>query len=295
MPSKVAGMSETELVLITGMSGGGRKTAANVLEELGWYVADNLPPELITQLVELSTAASSPVKKLAIVTDVRSMAFPGSLSDVLQLLDGAGHKPFILFMDADNDSLIKRFDTVRRKHPLQGDETLMSGIERERELLEPIRERADAVIDTSALSVHDLFREIESILGDDVRGKQHVVVQSFGFKNGAPKDTDVLLDARFLPNPYWVPELRGLRGTDPAVSNYVLNKDGVPAYVDSAMTMFGLMLDGYRREGKTFVTISVGCTGGHHRSVALVEEFARRFRAQGDVSVTVLHRDIARG
>ena len=284
---------DTSLVLITGMSGGGRRTAATILEEMGWYVADNLPPELIVRMAELSFASDSPIERLAVVTDVRSRAFAGSLTSVLNELNGQGRKPVLLFLDADDQRLVTRFDTVRRTHPLQGNETLQTGITREREVLGAIRDRADIVIDTTDMSIHDLRREIERAFGIIEHNHQHVTIQSFGFKHGAPRDADLQLDMRFLANPHWIPELRTFTGMDHEVSDYVLKQPGVNEFIDSFMHMFGIMLKGYRHEGKNFVTLAIGCTGGKHRSVAISEEIGRRLRVDG-VDVTVSHRDCRR-
>lgn len=286
-------VAENSLVVITGMSGGGRQSAANVLEEMGWYVADNLPPELIMRMVELSFSPDSPIERLAIVTDVRSRDFAGSLGDVLSSLEEDGRRPIIMFLDADDETLIKRFDTVRRKHPLQGTDTLHMGIAREREVLEEIRDQADIVIDTTNFSVHDLRREIERCFDALDSNVQHVTIQSFGFKHGIPRDADIVLDVRFLPNPYWVPHLREFRGTDHEVADYVLSHENVDRFINSFVDMFNVMQEGYKQEGKSFTTVAIGCTGGHHRSVAVAEEIARRLRAQGD-DVTVTHRDFDR-
>ncbi|RAV34017.1 RNase adapter RapZ [Corynebacterium heidelbergense] len=279
------------LVLITGMSGAGRRTTAAALEEMGWYVADNLPPELIMRMVELTFADDSPVERLAIVTDVRSRAFAGNLTGVLDSLTSSGRRPVMLFLDADDRELITRYDTVRRSHPLQGEGTLQEGIDREREMLADIRARADIIVDTTNSSVHDLRRTLETEFSELHGSGVRINLQSFGFKHGAPKDVDVLLDARFLPNPYWVSELRNFRGVDKPVADYVLGQAGSQEFVDSALHLLLAMLPGYHREGKNFVSVAVGCTGGHHRSVAVVEELARRLMAEG-APVRVVHRDL---
>ncbi|WP_242516437.1 RNase adapter RapZ, partial [Corynebacterium mendelii] len=200
----------------------------------------------------------------------------------------------VIFMEARDDVLIRRFDSVRRTHPLQGSATLQVGIGRERQVLAPVKERADIVINTSELSVHDLRRTIENSFATLAKKRQHVTVQSFGFKHGAPPDADLIVDVRFLPNPYWEPELRLLRGTDRGVSDFVLSQDGAAQFVDQFVTMLTGMTDGYRREGKSFITVGVGCTGGHHRSVAVAEEIARRLKDEPGLDVSVDHRDIQR-
>lgn len=281
-------------LLITGMSGAGLSTAAKVFEDRGWFVAHNLPPQLMLELVEMCRADTSPVEHLAIVTDVRSRMFPGSMMQTLAELKARGVRPTILFLDARKDALMKRFDSVRRTHPLQGRDTLSQGIDRERAMLGDIKEDADVSIETSDLSVHDLRRRIEGAFGESVAQKPHVTVQSFGFKHGAPRDSDLTVDVRFLPNPFWVPELREQRGTDAPVSDYVLSRPGAGDFIDNFLTMFNSMQAGFRHEGKNFMTVSIGCTGGHHRSVAVAEEIGRRLREESGLDVNVIHRDIAR-
>ena len=283
----------TPPVLITGMSGGGLSSAAKVLEDKGFFVAQNLPPTLIAPFLEQSLAQDPPVEKVAFLTDVRTRAFGGSLADVVKDLGERDMSPTVLFMDARDDVLIRRFDSVRRTHPLQDDDTLQVGIDREREITNPIKEMADIIIDTSSLSVHDLRRAIEASFGTMAHNRQHVTIESFGFKNGAPRDADLMVDVRFLPNPFWVPELRGFRGTDEPVSDYVLSQEGAGEFLDRFVSMFESMLAGYRHEGKNFITVAVGCTGGHHRSVAVSEELGRRLSELGELDVNVMHRDIA--
>ncbi|AOX05552.1 RNase adaptor protein RapZ [Corynebacterium sp. NML98-0116] len=281
-------------VIITGLSGGGLSTAAKVFEDKGYFVSQNPPPQLILDLVEMSTADDSPVDHLAVVTDVRARMFNGSLMETIEAIEAKGLSPFILFLDARDEVLIRRFDSVRRTHPLQGNDTLKEGIERERKEIAPVRERADLIIDTTHLSVHDLRRSIEASVGDLSAPKQHVTVESFGFKHGTPRDADLVLDVRFLPNPFWIPELREFRGIDAPVADYVLSQPGAKAFVDNFLTMLKDMLKGYRHEGKDFITVGIGCTGGHHRSVAISEEIVRRLRESDDVDVNVLHRDLER-
>ncbi|MCX7491078.1 RNase adapter RapZ [Corynebacterium antarcticum] len=295
-PERSTGHSiESDPVLVTGMSGAGLSSAARVLEDLGWYVSHNLPAELMVELVELCRRDDSPVEKLAMVTDVRSRSFHGGLQQVMDELRDKGINPTVLFMDARDDMLIRRFDTVRRTHPLQGSDTLSIGIERERKALAGIKERADVVINTSDLSVHDLRRAIESSFATIDNMRQHVTVQSFGFKNGAPSDADLVVDVRFLPNPYWEPELRPFRGVDKPVSDYVLAQPAAQEFIGNFVAMFSTMVGGYRREGKSFITVAVGCTGGHHRSVAVAAEIARKLDEIDGLDVSVNHRDICRG
>ena len=281
-------------VIITGLSGGGLSTAAKVFEDRGFFVSQNVPPQLILELVDLAASDTSPVERLAVVTDVRSRGFHGSLMDTISAIRERGYAPFVLFLEARDDVLIRRFDSVRRTHPLQGDGTLQSGIEREREEMEELRASADVIIDTSNLSVHDLRRAVEASVGELPAGRQHVTIESFGFKHGSPRDADIVLDVRFLPNPYWIEELREFRGVDAAVADYVLSQPGAREYVDGFVDLLTSTLGGYRHEGKDFITVGVGCTGGHHRSVAVAEAIGKRLRQQGQVDVSVIHRDLER-
>lgn len=287
-------ITEIPPVIITGMSGAGLSSAAKVLEDMGWYVTQNLPPQLIPPFFEECAAESSPVDKVALVSDVRSLDFSYPLTQVLSTLDSKGLKPLLLFMDARDDVLIKRFDNLRRTHPLQGSGTLLVGIERERELIASIKESADVVIDTSDLSIHDLRRAIEPNFENLATKKQHVTVQSFGFKHGTPRDTDIMVDVRFLPNPFWVQELRPFRGVDKPVADYVLKNQSAQEFLDNFYRMLMDMRGGFKHEGKKFITVSIGCTGGHHRSVAIAEELGRRLANVDDLDVTVSHRDINR-
>ena len=286
---------ETPPILITGMSGGGLSSAAKVFEDKGYYVAHNIPPRAIVDLLKLCNQEETPVGKVAAVTDVRSRMFPGSLLEIMDELTELNMKPIVLFLDARDDVLIRRFDSVRRTHPLQEGDTLKVGIQRERQAVAEVRSHADIIIDTTNLSIHDLRRAIEAAFGEMQNAKQHVTVESFGFKNGSPRDADLVVDVRFLPNPYWVPELRGYRGTDEPVAHYVLSQPAAQEFVDNFLQMFSTMLDGYRHEGKNFITLGVGCTGGHHRSVAVAEAIAARLRDNDTLDVSTLHRDIARG
>ena len=286
---------ETPPILITGMSGGGLSSAAKVFEDKGYYVAHNIPPRAIVDLLKLCNQEETPVGKVAAVTDVRSRMFPGSLLEIMDELTELNMKPTVLFLDARDDVLIRRFDSVRRTHPLQEGDTLKVGIQRERQAVAEVRSHADIIIDTTNLSIHDLRRAIEAAFGEMQNAKQHVTVESFGFKNGSPRDADLVVEVRFLPNPYWVPELRGYRGTDEPVAHYVLSQPAAQEFVDNFLQMFSTMLDGYRHEGKNFITLGVGCTGGHHRSVAVAEAIAARLRDNDTLDVSTLHRDIARG
>ncbi|MCQ4625278.1 RNase adapter RapZ [Corynebacterium sp. CCUG 69979] len=286
--------SELRPVIITGMSGGGLSSAARVFEDKGYFVSQNLPPQLIIELMDLAAEKSSPVDRLAVVTDVRARIFKGSLMDVIDKAHERGYNPFVLFLEARDDVLIRRFDSVRRTHPLQDDNPLHVGITRERAELARVRQAADVIIDSSNLSIHDLRRAIEASVGDLDSTKQHVTIESFGFKHGSPRDADLVFDVRFLPNPYWIEELRDFRGIDAPVSDYVLSRPGADEFVDGVVNLLSSMMAGYKHEGKDFVTVGIGCTGGHHRSVAVSEEIGRRLNERGDVGVSVMHRDLNR-
>lgn len=282
-----------EVLLITGMSGAGRSHAADCVEDMGWYVVDNLPPKLLVPLVDMMTTSGSKVHKLAAVIDVRSRSYFEDLSAVLSHLDDLGVKTRILFLDASNEVLIKRYEKVRRPHPLQHGNRLIDGILEERELLSNLKERAETVIDTSSLSIHQLSTKLyEALLGS---GPSTVSVHifSFGFKYGLPLDADFIADVRFLPNPYWVPSLREHTGLDKPVSDYVLDSDGAQAFLDAYEQAVMIAIKGYAQEDKHYVTIAIGCTGGQHRSVAMSEALAGRLRARG-LSVTVSARELHR-
>jgi UPF0042 nucleotide-binding protein len=282
-----------DVVLVTGLSGAGRGTAAKVLEDLGWYVADNLPPELIARMVELGLAAGSRITQLAVVMDVRSRGFTGDLEWVRHDLATRGITPRVLFLEASDDILVRRYEQNRRSHPLQGNQTLGEGISAERTLLAPIRAAADLVIDTSSLNVHQLGSRITHAYGGAQNDKLRVTLVSFGFKNGIPLDADMVFDVRFLPNPHWVPELRPQTGLSAPVSAYVLGQAGAEPFLASLQDLLKVVAAGYLQEGKRFATIAIGCTGGKHRSTAMAEELARRVRT-GGLPATVLHRDLGR-
>ncbi len=283
-----------ELVIITGMSGAGRSTAANVLEDLGWFVVDNLPPGLLPTLTELGGRTKGDVRRIAAVVDVRSGTFFADLTAAIRQLSAQGVHPRIVFLEASDDALVRRHEAVRRPHPLQGDGRLTDGIAREREMLRDLRADADIVIDTSALNVHQLSAKVLSAFDDnDQRSGLHASLISFGYKYGLPVDADLVADCRFLPNPHWVPELRPLTGRDPAVREFVLNQPGAREFLDGFAGVLTVVAAGYRREGKRFATIAVGCTGGKHRSVAMIEEVARRLDAAG-IDTSISHRDLGR-
>jgi UPF0042 nucleotide-binding protein len=280
--------------VVTGLSGAGRSTAAKCLEDLGWFVVDNLPPELISTMVELGAQARGVVTKVAVVMDVRSRAFTKDLSSIIRDLDARAYKPRVLFLEATDDVLVRRFEQVRRGHPLQGDGRLIDGIKAERDLLTPLREEADLVVDTSTLSVHQLRAKIEDAFGSEAGAGTRVTVLSFGYKYGIPMDADLVMDLRFLPNPFWIPELKDLTGKDADVRNYVLTQEGAEEFLDRYHELLRLIGAGYRREGKRYLTLAVGCTGGKHRSVSISEELARRLADEDGMAVKVVHRDLGR-
>lgn len=281
-----------ELLVVTGMSGAGRTKAAAVLEDLDWYVVDNLPAQLLTQLAGMLSTGPGGVHRLAAVVDVRGREFFADLVNVIDSLDEAGIAHRILFLDASDAVLVQRFEAVRRPHPLQGDGRILDGIAEERELLAEVRQRADVVIDTSDLTVHDLAREVrEAVSSEDDTLRVHVL--SFGFKYGLPLDADHVVDVRFLANPYWIGELRHLTGRDEPVRDYVLGLPGALDFVERYSRALEPVLAGYVQEDKRYATIAVGCTGGKHRSVAIAEALAARLR-EGGHRVVVNHRDLGR-
>lgn len=282
-----------DFVILTGMSGAGRSTAANVLEDRGWYVVDNLPPQLLLDVAELGREVRSRGVdlKLAAVVDVRAQAFFSQLQSAMRALAQHGWRPHLIFLDATDEALVRRFESVRRPHPLQGDGRLLDGIQAERELLRDLRSTAQVVIDTSGLNVHQLARKVAPLLGEERGPSLRLAVMSFGFKYGIPLDADFVLDMRFLPNPFWVPELKALNGRDAPVADYVLQQDGATAFLDGAVAMLTPVIEGYRHEGRRYATIAVGCTGGKHRSVAVSEALAGRL-ASDRVETFLVHRDL---
>lgn len=288
---------DIEIALVTGLSGAGLSTAANVLEDMNWYVADNLPPELITRMVDLGSSPTSRIPKLAVVIDMRSRRFSGDLTSVVREVGAKAPQTRVLFLDAADPVLVRRFENNRRSHPLQSegsDGTLVEGIAAERDRLASVRADADLVIDTSSLSVHELRHRIEAAFGGGAVPSVAVTVESFGFKYGLPIDADLVCDVRFLPNPHWIPELRDQTGRDAPVRDYVLGQKDAHDYLDTYHHVVELTTDGYRREGKRYMTIAVGCTGGKHRSVAMTEALAARLAADTGITVTVVHRDLGR-
>jgi UPF0042 nucleotide-binding protein len=282
-----------ELTILTGMSGAGRSTAARCLEDLGWFVVDNLPPGLLGSMVELAGHSQGSVPRIAVVVDVRGREFFADLRVSLERLRAYTVDPRVVFLEASDDVLVRRFESVRRKHPLQGEGRILDGIAHERELLSDLRRDADLVIDTSELNVHQLRGQIEHAFGTETLPAMQATVLSFGYKYGLPVDADLVVDVRFLPNPHWVPELRPLTGLDREVSDYVFASPEAGELVRRYGEVLRLVVPGYLREGKRYLTLAVGCTGGKHRSVALAEELGRMLRVEG-IETNLVHRDMGR-
>jgi UPF0042 nucleotide-binding protein len=287
------GSSRPEMVVLTGMSGAGRSTAANALEDQGWFVVDNLPPSLLPSLLEVSDRGNGGPSRIAAVVDARGGEFFADLTAALGQLESGGVHPRVLFLDADADELVRRFEGSRRPHPLQGNGRVVDGIAAERELLADLRDRADVLVDTSDLNVHQLRARIDQVFSGDSRSSLRVTVMSFGFKYGLPPDADLVVDCRFLPNPHWVPALRQHTGLDPDVATYVLEQPAAQAFLAGYEPALQVVLDGYGDEGKRYALLAVGCTGGKHRSVAMAQELADRLARHG-VDVRVEHRDLGR-
>ena len=297
MSTEQAEHGALETVVVTGLSGAGRSTAAKCFEDLGYFVVDNLPPELIKTLVDLGSRSQGAVTRLAVVMDVRSRAFSSDLRGVIRDLADRGMRARVLFLEASDDVLVRRFENVRRSHPLQGEGRLIEGIAAERELLAGLRDEADLVLDTSTRSVHELRHAIETaFIGDGHpagRSELRATVVSFGYKYGLPLDADLVVDVRFLPNPFWIPELRDFTGRDEEVVHFVMAQKDAAAFVDEYAKVLDLIGAGYRRESKRYLTLAVGCTGGKHRSVVMAQQLADRLAEMGVVT-TVLHRDLGR-
>lgn len=282
-----------EMLIVTGMSGAGRSTVANALEDLGWYVVDNLPPQMLRPLVELVSRAGTNLPKIAAVVDIRGRDFFSDFQETLQSLR-SGTQVGVIFLEARDDVLVRRFESVRRPHPLQGNGTLLDGISAERKRLGAVRESSDIVIDTSDLNIHQLATTItERFAAEDAAGVQ-VTIMSFGFKFGLPTDVDLVADTRFLPNPFWIPELRTHTGQDQEVIDFVLAQTGAREFMDRYAAALEPVLAGYQRENKRHATIAIGCTGGKHRSVAMASELASLIQNFPGVAVSVKHRDLGR-
>src|SRR4051794_26163142 len=282
-----------DLVVITGFSGAGKSTAMQVFEDAGYFCVDNLPPEMIRGLVELLAHPGSKVERAAVVSDVRGGELFEALVDVLQALENSGIAHRVLFLDADEDTLMTRYKETRRRHPLAPAGTVPSGIAAERALLERLKANAEFVVDTTGLSARGLRRRIaDELLPRHVTGRMAVTFQSFGFKHGPPRDGDLVFDVRFLPNPHYVHHLRLLTGHDRRVIDYVGREGKLDEFYERLVPLLEFVLPEYVAEGKAHLTVAIGCTGGRHRSVAIAEELSRRFAGREDLHVDVAHRDI---
>ncbi|MCC3293456.1 RNase adapter RapZ [Arthrobacter sp. zg-Y411] len=285
---------ESELLVVTGMSGAGRSTAANALEDHGWYVVENLPPLMLGTLTELVSRMPQSIPKLAVVIDVRSKELFRDIQEALRNLRAAGVAYRVLFLDADDATLVRRFEQGRRPHPLQEDGSILDGIASEREVLAELRDSSDVVVDTSKLNVHALATTVTELFTESGPIVLRLNVMSFGFKYGLPVDANYVADVRFIPNPHWVPQLRPHTGLDENVRDYVLQAKGTAEFLDRYVEALEPVIDGYRRENKHYATIAVGCTGGKHRSVAVTEELAKRLAQLPRVTVSSHHRDLGR-
>lgn len=285
---------QPEIVVITGMSGAGRTTAAHALEDMGWYVVDNMPPQLLKTLTDLLARTPEALPKVAVGVDIRSRQLFPALRESLEAIRAAGMAHRTVFLDAADDVLVRRFEQGRRPHPLQGDGRMVDGIRAERDHLADLKDAAEIVLDTSDLNVHELAREIHEIFSEQGPIVLRLNVMSFGFKYGLPADANFVADVRFVPNPHWIPELRPYTGRDAEVREYVLGRDGTEEFIHHYVEALRPVLEGYRRERKHYGTLAVGCTGGKHRSVAIAEEIGRRLGELPDVKVTISHRDLGR-
>ncbi|MFM7013993.1 MAG: RNase adapter RapZ [Actinomycetota bacterium] len=283
-----------ELLIVTGMSGAGRSTVGNALEDLGWYVVDNLPPQMLGPISDLFTIPQSQLPRLAVVIDVRGGEFFSELEENLRLLGGKSVVVRVLYLEASDSALVRRFEQVRRPHPLQSDGTILDGIAAERKRLLALRESADVVIDTSDLNVHQLATKIAENFSVDSKIRLQLTVLSFGYKYGLPADADLVADARFLPNPFWNEELRPYTGLDQQVSEYVLAQDGAEEFIEHYVRALKPVLAGYLKENKHYATIAVGCTGGKHRSVAIAQKLSEKLSGTEEVSISVRHRDLGK-
>jgi RNase adapter protein RapZ len=280
------------ILIITGLSGAGKSTVSDVVEDLGWFVIDNLPPTLIHRVVELAFVPGSSVSKLAVVADARGREFFSALVETIRDLQRSEADVRVLFLECDDESLVRRFEETRRRHPSAGDGGVLAGIQRERELLGELRAMADLIVDTTDLNVHELRDRVGESLDDPSSAPLRIDVVSFGFKRGSPRDADLLFDVRFLPNPHWVEELRAQTGRDAPVRRYVLEQPATEPFLDALRRLLDVVVPGYVAEGKRYLTIAIGCTGGKHRSVAISDEVGAYLERTTGLPVTVEHRDL---
>lgn len=282
-----------EVLIVTGMSGAGRSTAANALEDLGWYVVDNLPPQMLRPLLDLTELAAGVLPRVAVVVDVRGRDLFADLPEAMRALRER-RQIRLMFLDASDDVLVRRFEAVRRPHPLQGDGTILDGIRLERERLAAVRESADVIMDTSSYNIHQLATQVNDLFTEDDAARHTLTILSFGFKYGLPPDADLVADMRFLPNPFWNEQLRPLTGEDPTVREFVLEQRGATEFIDAYAAALRPVLEGYQRENKRHSVVAIGCTGGKHRSVVMSRELAERLAAVPGVAVRVKDRDLGR-
>jgi len=283
-----------ELLIVTGMSGAGRSTVGKALEDMDWYVVDNLPPQLIRPMSELFSHSDSEKPSLAVVIDARGGELFKDLSEHIDLLRSSNISVQVLFLEANDATLVRRFEQVRRPHPLQGDGTITDGIHAERERLLGLRSQADFIIDSSDLNVHQLALKISESFATASSSQLNLLIQSFGFKYGAPSDADMIADMRFIPNPFWDEELRPFTGEDQEVSNFVLNQPGVEEFISNYVAALRPVITGFLKENRKHAAIAIGCTGGKHRSVAMAIELAKRLSAIDGVKIRVKHRDLGK-
>lgn len=283
-----------ELLVVTGMSGAGRSTVANALEDMDWYVVDNLPPQMLKPMAELFSITERALPRLAVVIDARGGELFQDLNEHISSLQSENIDVQVLFLEANDSTLIKRFEQVRRPHPLQGDGTISDGIAIERARLLPLREQADLVIDSSDLNIYELGSKIAESFSNEQSSKLKLIIQSFGFKYGSPSDADMIADMRFIPNPYWNEALRPYNGQDKQVADYVLAQQGAQEFINSYVAALKPVLDGYIRENRKRVSFAIGCTGGKHRSVATAIEIAKRLQDYAGIEVSIKHRDLGK-
>ena len=283
-----------ELLVVTGMSGAGRSTVAHALEDMDWYVVDNLPPQMLKPMAELFSMTDKALPRLAVVIDARGGGLFEDLTGYISEMKSGNIDVQVLFLEANDSTLIKRFEQVRRPHPLQGEGTISDGIALERARLLPLREQADFIVDSSDLNVYQLGSKIAESFSSEQSNKLKLLIQSFGFKYGAPSDADLIADMRFIPNPYWNEELRPFNGEDKQVADYVLNADGAEEFISKYVAALAPVLQGFQRENRKRVSIGIGCTGGKHRSVATAIEIAKRLSELEGVEVSIKHRDLGK-